>query len=214
LQGGNSPLAPVGDARGAVATIGGRPCRRPERFHQWGCRGHQFSHKPPWPKPYRETPGPQSPSTYLLGVFPFQFRRRKKEVGGSGGVWGKEGGGSSVASPSTRRAGEAEDLRTGAIQGSRSGTQTRRGRSRAKTLPPRTTSPHHLSSPSQLRLHRRPNMSTTAAVFRSPPPWFLPCVETATSRRAARPSACLCAGHRAAELLSHDGSELLGHSCS
>jgi hypothetical protein len=76
-----------------VATIGGRPRRRPERFHQWGCRGHQFAHMPPWTKPYRETPGPQSPSTYLLGVFPFQFRRCKKEVGGGGGMWGKEGGG-------------------------------------------------------------------------------------------------------------------------
>jgi hypothetical protein len=57
-----------------------------------------------------------------------------------------------------------------AVRGSRTGTSTRRGRSRAGPPPPcKTTSPSRTSTPSRPRLRRRPNVSTTR-----PSPPFLP----------------------------------------
>jgi hypothetical protein len=52
-----------------------------------------------------------------------------------------------------------------------------------------------------------------AVVLPFPPPWSRSWDAPAAVRRTAMCFTCLCAGLRAAELPSRDGSELLGHSC-
>jgi hypothetical protein len=125
-----------------------------------------------------------------LGFSPFQFRHRKKKKGGVEACGGEEGGHAgcctvqgrpeAVRGPEPGPPGRQPPCRGG---GSCACSRSRsRGSAAAGNVyitdvndytEPATTTP-----PTQ-REHR-------AAVFSFPPPWMLPCVEPAVSRRAAR----------------------------
>jgi hypothetical protein len=127
--------------------------------------------------------------------------------------------GEGADAPGHRRHAKDDDFNRRSREGEKAvrvgrGSLTGAGTSTPPGMPttPRTPSPRHRPSSSWLRLHRRPDVSITAALFLFPPS-LISSLFGPAALGCAVACPCLVAGLRAAVLPHRDCVELSGHPC-
>jgi hypothetical protein len=89
-QGGNTPLSPTSDARGGGGDHWWPATSPPRAIPPMGlATATNLPTRRLDQNPIGRPPGRSHPPPTCLGFSHFQFRHRKKEEGGSGGVWGR-----------------------------------------------------------------------------------------------------------------------------